>query len=216
MSQTLERRAPIEPPAPPAEQDTPDGRRPRSRRWLLWTLLALVVVLATSITLLVRYQPLVPGNEAVGAGPGGRITNSPPNLESVSAIRFRNGAVVTYGFSLRNDGPVGLTITSVIDPHSEGVLRTMTIRMNRENEPGASADPADYTPFQSFRLGPDEERFFLIKAQFARCDSLAADSWSTYADVPVTYRVLGFTHHAWVPLELPIAVQGVRNACGSG
>jgi hypothetical protein len=56
---------------------------------------------------------------------------------------------------------------------------------------------------------------FLIKAQFVHCDFLGPNSWATYAQVPVTYRVLGLTHHAWVPLELPIAVRGVANACGS-
>jgi hypothetical protein len=76
--------------------------------------------------------------------------------------------------------------------------------------------PADYHPFTTIWLGPGQERSFLERAQFIHCDTLSPGGTATYEQVPVTYRVLGFTHHTWVHLGIPIQVVGVDDACGTG
>lgn len=131
-------------------------------------------------------------------------------------IPFHNGAVVTYGFSLRNDGPLAVTVTGVTEPSPGDVLRVLAIWVSRSDQAGASRDPADYSLFRTVSIGRGHERFFLLRAQFVHCEKVEPSTRIRYEVVPVTYRVLGIAHHAWVPLRLPIQVDGVQNACASG
>ena len=56
----------------------------------------------------------------------------------------------------------------------------------------------------------------MVRTRFGNCGRFAAGASQTYTRFKVTYSVLGFTKHAWVPLPKDIGVDSPPDfACPS-
>jgi uncharacterized protein YaiE (UPF0345 family) len=170
-----------------------------------------------------RYQPLAPGSTGVGADPGGRnVTTSDPaggQNGTVSRVTYDNGTIITFGFSLSNNGPVGVTVTGIYrsSPPSAEPLKVIAVYVaHRPGVIGAIRDLRQFEPFHSFALPGGAERLILVQARMVNCTDVPAGIAATYTQAPVSFRVLGVPRSTWVALPLPVEVLGTSNPCGSG
>ena len=60
--------------------------------------------------------------------------------------------------------------------------------------------------FLPFTLAGGDRRWIVVRTSLGNCGRFAAGTSETYTRFKVTYSVLGFTKHAWVPLPKDIGV----------
>jgi hypothetical protein len=156
------------------------------------------------------YDPICPGPcTGISGVHGTNVTDlgsyTSPRGESFEAYRaeLRTGQVFSFWVMLENDGPFGVTIVHIGDESRPfevlSVLRT-------EIAPEMADVPLQ--PFQPFSLAPHESYRVLVTMRLLRC--LDEGTSMTVASVPVTYRVLGITHHTTVHTNTSVEVVGQR------
>jgi hypothetical protein len=147
---------------------------------------------------LTNYQPLTEGSMSQ-TNPAARDLGSfdSPHGESFTAYRtvYRNGQPYFFVFTIRNNGPVGVTIT-----HVDGGVPELFPFIEKSVELGDVSGPAQYEvtghhshPFTPFSLGPGEERAVRISGTLQHCGASdrRSDAWAS--TIPVTFRVFGAT-----------------------
>jgi hypothetical protein len=172
-------------------------------RWKarFWGLIAYVVVLASVagvVLFAVRYQPVASANFASG-----------PVTESGHMVRvqYTSGGTFSFGFMLVNDGPVPLNIQRIQVTGQDELLIPVRLETATKRYAGSLGvgDP-DLEKFVPFTLDGSDRRWIVVRTRFANCGRFEADAFVTYTQFQVTYRVLGFTKHAWVSLPKDIRV----------
>ena len=188
------------------ENEEPAGSRAGSsrskvRRWVLVAvLLAIVVVVASGIAALARYQPLSASGWA-GCGPG----KSGPHVMKPT---YREGGICVVGFSLFNDGVLPVRVIGVEAPGGERDLLILDyVRMSRPGAGGqmAPGDPS-LEPLGPFSLGHGGSRWIVLTSRFGNCADWDPGVSQKWLSVVVTYEVLGFTKHQWVKLPMSVEV----------
>ena len=129
---------------------------------------------------------------------------------------YRDGQTAEYLFSLRNPGPLPVTVTDVVlrrtEPGDVFLLQQVEARI------GGPGDvfPEVTTPFRPFRLGAEEERTIVITLRFDHCEEHGTLPTAEEADTAavqfienetIRYRILGVPRSE--KLRLPSNV-GVR------
>ena len=189
------------------ENEEPAGSRAGSsrskvRRWVLVAvLLAIVVVVASGIAALARYQPLSASNWA-GCGPG----KVGPYVERPT---YREGGICVVGFSLFNDGVLPVRVIGIEELGGEyGLLTLDYVRMARPGAGGQTAPGSPVLePLAPFSLGHGGSRWIALTGRFGNCARWAPTSSQLWLDAEVTYEVLGFTKHQAVLLPMSIEVK---------
>lgn len=166
-----------------------------------------VVIAAGAVTFVTTYRPLVPGNIAQDpvyvAGGQGR-----------SHVVYLPGATVQWGYSIRNDGTIPVTITDVAPiagrPFSSSSVFISTCDLFTA---GCAGIPGPLEQFRSFSLGVGQQRSVLYRAVFANCGPpLGSNSTITFGGFTVTYTVVGISHtvsiDGWPNAALRVDVPG--------
>jgi hypothetical protein len=183
---------------------------PRRRRWPWIRLIALlgIALLAGSIWV-ANHVPLAQGSFAFGTlRPDVRETDvdSFDITGIVFAVPTGREARFRYRFSIRNTGPVGVTIERIeaSDRESASGLDRRAVRVDPEPYVG-SPDALD--PWHPFSLAPGDEAVVEMEATYEGMCMRRGDAVSWNRE-PVTFSVLGLTRHEDVMVGVEVRFVG--------
>jgi hypothetical protein len=174
----------------------------------LFVALALFDVVAIlTVSFLSNYQPLVHGNYGgIGVPTGQKLR--PGSGPGTQAITFVEGQTFTIALSVLNDGPFGVTITSVgrQGPVLHALATFDTSFLAAADFNGATTDVRGLATFRPFALAPGHQRLVVVRYRFDDCSSNAPGSSSTLSTIPVRFRIMGVSRAGSVDLIGPVQV----------
>ena len=170
-----------------------------ARAWALVAYLVVLSVVAGIVVFAVRYQPLTAANFASGP-----VTSSGANVVRVG---YANGGTFSFGFLVVNDGPLPVKIQRIQVTGQNDLLVTVGLESAAKRYAGslAQGDPS-LDKFLPFTLAGGDRRWIVVRTRFGNCANLDPGDSEAYTQFDVTYSVLGFTKHAFVPLPKDIGV----------
>lgn len=215
----------VAPPATPQHGAVVPPRRPepgnRRRRGVIsGAVLVLLAALAASGLWVGRLQPLAVGS--LGWGPTDlastkvipQLWSGLPGSPEVFRIDATGpGQTITYRFSIRNDGPVGITVTGVGVPLSTQAgyaLTVVPVRMH-PNTIGAGLDPNRWYPFRSFAMAPGQEASIEMQATWHGC--MVRGTTTSFGEVPISFRVFGVPRTVQFTPDVQIDLAGQQPTC---
>lgn len=216
---------------PQAPPDGPIASTAKHRRWprrvagIVVALLLLAVVsgavLVSNVEPLERgsigYAVLDPHLEVHGyfvdaLGVSGRV-------EKISA---QPGLVLRYRFSIRNGGPIAVTITGAGADEPGLVVERRIVAMKPDLDVGRNTS-AGFEPFQTFDLPPGDEAGIEMEVRLAEdlclSSSRGGQTSLSWWFEPIEFQVYGFTRHTSVETGTEIRLVGTRAteaACTAG
>jgi hypothetical protein len=149
------------------------------------------------------YNPLEHGNS--GGTPGisvpYRDSHEPfgPRLRNVSYV---HGASLKIDFSVRNEGPWGVTITEI--PEQDfGFLDVSSVERGIRNRCCAETEP-----FAPFSLHAGEQRVIRLVGSIKGCGRWSGQgtATSTIDSLVIRFRLVGVPHTAKVVTQFPVAI----------
>ena len=215
----------VAPPATPPDRPVVPPRRPERghRRRLRVISGAVVVVLAALVASglwVARLQPLAVGS--LGWGPTDpastkvipQLWSGLPGSPEVFRIDATGpGQTITYRFSIRNDGPVGVTVTGVGVPLSTqagDALTLVPVRM-QPNTIGVGVDPKGWDPFRSFAMAPGQEVSIEMEATWHGC--MVRRTTTSFGEMPISFRVFGVPRTVQFTPDVQIDLVGQQPTC---
>jgi hypothetical protein len=151
---------------------------------------------------------LTPHVDGIGYATTKSLASGPSDYE----LRYRTGATVTFGFSIRNKTGRDIRISRAVAPDRDFVFAVDRVRLNPDDaHPGVPGDP-----FKPFTLKAHAERAIFVEAHFRPCLALEAGGAAILEGEFVETDILGVRHDQWVPLHTPIAVLGPGQDCPTG
>jgi len=171
-----------------------------ARAWALVAYLAVLAVVAGIVVFAVRYQPLTAANFASGP-----VTSSGADVVRVGYV---NGGSFSFGFLVVNDGPLPVQIQRIQFTGQNDLLVTVGLETaaKRYARSLAEGDPS-LDKFLPFTLAGGDRRWIAVRTRFGNCANSDEGVIRTYTHITMTYRVLGFTKSAIVPLPKDIGVE---------
>ncbi len=188
----------------------PNGAAPASsapRRRRRWIAIALLVVLAGfgsyAGAFLSNYQPLVGDGGASRAPSGARdlgnfFSPQAGNFE-VYEVQLVKRDTFSFGFSLWNNGPIGVTVTRVGAVGLEGepfVVESVAMATSEFSN--------ELVPFKPFSLPPRTYREVVLTVRFTAC--VDSNSLMAFGQEPVAFHVLGVSRQttAYFPYTIQV------------
>ena len=194
-------------------------RRPTRRTLAIATLAAVAGLALLLLSQLLAYRPLEPGSYSwrphADSGHGDILKEvdfrevQTRLLGTEDQFRFRPGGHFVLGFSVRNSGRWGVTVTRIPTP-SEGPVIGTGVRLGSANNIEGSPPTTDFRPFA---LGPGDERYVEVRYRMVECGvGPTDDEWATqqgdnlagWTAQRIDYRVAGLSRH--MDIELPEAI----------
>jgi hypothetical protein len=187
--------------------------------------LVIVVVLAGVgwLSWATNYQPATPFGGGAGWVDPAYAKNigdfSPPysgDSFSEFQVRFRDGEIFRYAFTLTNQGVLPVTVRWVGAPDDGvNILRYERTLVTPRDGPDMY-NPRRALPFAPFALHHGEQRMVVIVTTFADCASLPRSprgKWAdttTYSRIRIGVSILGIEHADWIslPYNLEVARHG--------
>ena len=172
----------------------------KARAWALVAYLAVLAAVSGIVLFAVRYQPLSAANFASGP-----VTSSGANMVRVG---YANGGTFSFGFLIVNDGQLPVKVQGIQITGQSQLLVPVRLETAAKRYAGSLSefDPS-LEKFLPFTLAGDDRRWIVVRTRFGNCGRFAAGASQTYTRFHVTYRVLGFTKSAIVPLPKDIGVE---------
>ena len=169
-----------------------ERRRPRA--WARGAAMFLLAGLLAFVgAFLANYQPLSARAGGASASPDGNF------------VECAVGSLFRYGFTIGNQGPVGVTVRRIggteVDPIAITDVRMAAV----ENPPVYSAAPDYGVPFQPFSLAPDRFRYVVVTAEIRRCMSGRFGRY-ILSSSEVGFSVMGVGRTTALPLPYTIQV----------
>jgi len=131
----------------------------------------------------------------------------------INTVRVEKGTTFTYLVSIRNDGPVPVTIKDI--GVKGGAITTRVVAMNPH--PYENGGPSrGFIPFTAFRLDPEQDAIIEMEAQVGANACVEGRGFSSWFQEPVTYTIFGITRHSSVETGTEIRVVGTHrtpNGC---
>jgi hypothetical protein len=194
------------------------------RRWALWLAVGVVPLAVAGLSAqlsLVQGHPLGQGStsSSFGLGSSCRGFTPTPTVTRCNEVAFVPGSAVGLGFSVRNNGPVPLTIVAVKGLGKESAALA-------ELDPGLppAGGPWDLTfafdgarPFQPIDLAPGQDAAIQFVGRIRSCDAVRGH-WGPgvgmrFESARLTVRVLAMSSEIEVPLQQ--ALQIISPAAGA-
>jgi hypothetical protein len=123
---------------------------------------------------------------------------------------FSPNKLATFGVSIRNPGPLPVTITRVVvDDDSDGyaIFKVVNVAAGRADTSTAVFDHAAATPLRSMRIGPGRELPVFVTITITMPDVTSVPGGDLYTDdVTVDYEVLGLFRHQLVPMGFRLSL----------
>jgi hypothetical protein len=114
-----------------------------------------------------------------------------PHFRKEAVVPLRDGKRLSYGFSIRNDGPLSVKVTEVARPVAPGqsrfMFRPVAVRMAGRDGAATTAD----TAFRPFTLGKGHQRYVEVSGELGNCASYRRGSAEIIESQPVDFEVLG-------------------------
>jgi hypothetical protein len=175
-----------------------------------WVVLALVLVSLVVSAVDVGYgytTPLAPGSTSIGQ----RVCADPSNEASCEIRAPKSGETLVFGFSIRNDWPLPVTITGVAQPLTDllAVDHVDVFPVDLGTTAFAAAQP-----FAPFALGQGEERMVLIVTRLSPCARQTDPGSSVeFTTMDLIYHWLWWTHTQSVRLLQPPTLSLAAGQC---
>ena len=121
---------------------------------------------------------------------------------------FSPNKLATFGVSIRNPGPVPVTITRVVvddDPDGYAIFKVVNVAVGRADTSTAVFDQAAATPLRSMRIGPGKELPVFVTITMPDVPSVPGGDLYT-DDLTVDYEVLGLFRHQRVPMGFRLSL----------
>jgi len=205
---------------PPQTPVRPRAVAEAPRRWprRLATIaaVAVLVALATTTVWLANSDPLATGETTYPiAGRGLDVTRRTIDAfgatGTVQSVQMRRDMTFRYRFSITNTGPLPITILDVGSQAPRGISSTVVATKPSLATPAGSRG---FGPFAPFSVGAGQTAGLTMQVHVARDVCYPAGSDAAWYTEPVTYRVLGITRHAEVPMGTEIRLEGTdATAC---
>jgi len=196
-------------------------KRPRAR-WIAVGVVLLAVAGVSAQVSLVRGHPLGQGSMSSSLGLGSSCSGFKPTatMARCNEVAFVPGSAVGLGFSVRNNGPVPLTIVAVKGLGSESAaLAELTPVLPPAGGPGAVTFAFDgVRPFQPIDLAPGQDAAIQFVGQMRSCDAVRGH-WSPgggmrFESARLTVRVLAMSSEIDVPLQQALQINSpAAGAC---
>jgi hypothetical protein len=174
-----------------------------SRGFSLVVSLLAVVVIAVGAGAVVRYQ-------AVHTGPTFQTpAGSEPASDDGSTVRaeYRDGQETTFGISIQNAAPWGITVLGFArDAGAKQLLQPVSYEVTSSGFSGAAR------AFEPAALGAGKTMSILVHARFTDCEFYSPGTSNTLSSVRVRYRVLGLIRTVDVPIGFGLEVVSPVNA----
>jgi hypothetical protein len=191
-------------------------------RWLAVGVVVLAVAGVSAQVSLVRSHPLGQGSISSSLGLGSSCRGFEPTaaMARCNEVAFVPGSAVGLGFSVRNNGPVPLTIVAVKGLGSESpiTLAELDPVLPPAGGPGAVTFALDGArPFQPIDLAPGQDAAIQFVGRMRSCDAVRGH-WSPgvgmrFDSARLTVRVLAMSSEIEVPLQQ--ALQIISPAAGT-
>jgi hypothetical protein len=188
-----------------------------ARRWVvpgLATLGAVFLLLAASVLLLSRYQPLDTTTDSAIDAPAGPALAVPYGMRRLQAVLYVDRATMRYSFVLHNNGPVGVTVTGFDMPSGPAYLVRLASYAVGGRTVAQAAGPT--VPFHSFELGSGGKRVVTVTLEFVNCQRISARASTNVESITVRYRGFGLvprSQHVRLPDLLRIGSPSDDNRC---
>ncbi|MFL5789886.1 MAG: hypothetical protein ACJ76A_00140 [Actinomycetota bacterium] len=199
---------------PPQTPVRPRAVAEAPRRWprRLATIaaVAVLVALATTTVWLANIDPLATGETTYPiAGRGLDVTRRTIDAfgatGTVQSVQMRRDMTFRYRFSITNTGPLPITILDVGSQAPRGISSTVVAAKPSLATPAGSKG---FGPFAPFSVGAGQTAGLTMQVHVAQDVCYPAGSDAAWYTEPVTYRVLGITRHAEVPMGTEIRLEG--------
>ena len=196
-------------------------KRPGAR-WLAVGVVLLAVAGVSSQVFLVRGHPLGQGSisSSLGLGSSCRGFEPTPTMARCNEVAVVPGSAVGLGFSVRNNGPVPLTIVAVKGLGGESAaLAELNPVLPPAGGPGAGTFAFEgVRPFQPIDLAPGQDAAIQFVGQMRSCDGVRGH-WSPgigmrFESARLTVRVLAMSSEIAVPLQQALQINSpAAGAC---
>jgi hypothetical protein len=188
------------------------ARRPRRWPWILVAVLDLIVLAA--VVWLTNVEPLHRGSVGYGMEDH-RVEATQHHVDAfgvsgtVIEVEAPPEQVFTYRFSLRNDGPLPVTILALGSVDGPIHIEAVEVRPELIGTEVANVSKG-FEPFAPFTLSAGHEA--AITAEVNVTDEYCADigGYSSWSTVPITYRLLGITRHSDLQTGVEIRMVGTK------
>jgi hypothetical protein len=206
----------LPPAGPPSPRSTNPARGRRGPWLILVSGLVLVGAVAAGGAWVANYEPLrweFASSPPRGSDDLGSFTS--PHQDSFQAVGVtcHAGRPVTFGFTLYNQGSIGITVTQLFTAGRAYAGDLLTFQDPRIG-PGSGTDNhlmnGRLEPFRPFSLAPHHFRRIAISAVMHRCEGGVLSVSST----EMVFRVLGFTRHQEV--YFPFTLNWSRSGTEAG
>lgn len=207
---------------PEAPPDGPTASAAKHRRWprrVAGILVALLLLTLVSCAVWVsNVEPL--GRGSFGSGiQDPRVRASERSVDAfgvsglINTVKVEKGTTSTYLVSIRNDGPVPVTIKDI--GMRGGAITTRVVAVNPH--PYENGGPArSFIPFAAFRLDPHEDAIIEMEAQVGANACVEGRGSSSWFQEPITCTIFGITRHSSVETGTEIRLVGTHrtpNGC---
>ena len=175
--------------------------------------LALLAIVA-GVVWVSNVEPLGPGSSAFAIGdPRVEASERPIDAFDVSGVvdtvKAEKGSTFRYVVSIRNDGPVAVTIKAV--GGDGGAISRRAVAVNLHPYENGSV----FGPFAPFKLGRGEEAFIQMEVRVSEDGCIEGRGFVGWYAEPITYSIFGITRHSFVETRTEIRVEGKhRTATG--
>lgn len=207
---------------PEAPPDGPIGSTAKHRRW---PRRVAGIVVALLLLAVVSGAVWVSNVEPLGRGSFGSAIRDPRVKASehqvdafgvsglINTVSVEKGTTFTYLVSIRNDGPVPVTIKDI--GMKGGAITTRVVAMNPF--PYENGGPSrGFVPFTAFRLDPEQDAIIEMEAQVGANACVEGRGSTSWFQEPVTYTIFGITRHSSVETGTEIRLVGTHgtpNGC---
>lgn len=179
------------------------------------TLLFLLFIAAAIwfVAFVAQYEPLTLGSMGGLTAPGEKIdTFGEPG--TIVQLDHREGEEFFVMFTMRNEGPIGVTIEHLLRPRRTGTFYPVEVLVHPgERFAGErSIDYEKWDPFEPFSLGSGEDRRVAIRYRFGSCTLGRGEATGSHSLFP-RFSVFGIDRHT--EFQLPYALM-MESALGGG
>ena len=163
-----------------------------------------VVVVVVAAGAALRYQPLQQSGD-LGLSEDMQVVTVPEFEGGVHILRYAHGGYVSYAVTVRNTGPLPITVTGVTLPQEQErrLLQPVTAGLAGSGSP----EVGDMQALDPVSLAPGEQQQIVVQARFDNCEYYTERAIEVVDQQVVNFRVAGVPRTATVSFDHPLLVR---------